>query len=112
MLDQPHPAVLALRSSWDDGSIVTLHNLAPDPVVVPLTVDDLVPGSVLTDLFDADPLSVDDHGRGRVPVGGLRLRLAAGDRARFASTGVAPSSTATGSKIAGRPDRQRSGFGG
>ena len=36
ILDQPHPAVLAHRSTWDDGSLIALHNLGTEPAMVPL----------------------------------------------------------------------------
>lgn len=38
VLDQPHAAVLALCSSVDDAAMITLHNLGPEPVRVPLRV--------------------------------------------------------------------------
>lgn len=38
VLDQPHAAVLALCSSVDDAAMVTLHNLGPEPLRVPLRV--------------------------------------------------------------------------
>ncbi|UKJ62216.1 hypothetical protein H1Q78_13660 [Cellulosimicrobium cellulans] len=36
VLDQPELSVLALRSTWQEASMVTVHNLSPDPVVVRL----------------------------------------------------------------------------
>jgi trehalose synthase len=41
ILDQPHPAVLAHRATWQDASMVALHNLGPDAVTVPLRLADL-----------------------------------------------------------------------
>jgi trehalose synthase len=38
VLDQPHRAVLAHRSTWDDASLVALHNLSAEPCTVPLTL--------------------------------------------------------------------------
>ncbi len=38
VLEQPHAAVLALCSSVDDAAMITLHNLGPEPVRVPLRV--------------------------------------------------------------------------
>lgn len=38
VLDQPHTAVLALCSSVDDAAMITLHNLGPEPLRVPLRV--------------------------------------------------------------------------
>ncbi len=39
VLDQPHAAVLAHRCSWDDASLVAVHNLGAEPRTVPLTLD-------------------------------------------------------------------------
>jgi trehalose synthase len=74
VLDQPHVGVLALRSSWDDGSVVTLHNLAPEAVTVPLTIDDTAEGTVLVDLFAADTLELDERGRLEVALDGYSYR--------------------------------------
>lgn len=38
VVDQPHAAVLALCSVVDDAAMVTLHNLGPEPLRVPVTV--------------------------------------------------------------------------
>jgi trehalose synthase len=40
ILDQPHPSVLAHRSTWQDASMIALHNLGPDAVTVPLHLPD------------------------------------------------------------------------
>jgi trehalose synthase len=39
VIDQPYSHVLAHSCRWDDGRIVALHNLSPEPVSVPLTLD-------------------------------------------------------------------------
>ena len=38
VLEQPHDAVLALRSAVDDAVVITVHNLGPEPVGVPLAL--------------------------------------------------------------------------
>ena len=68
VLEQPHPAVLAHRSTWDDGSMVLLHNLAAEPVTVPLRLGDLEPGSVLVDLLQPGASEADRPGRVEVPL--------------------------------------------
>jgi trehalose synthase len=81
VLDVADPAVLALRITLDEASIVTVHNFAPDPVVV-----DLVPASAgtddrLTDLFSGAVTELSD-GRCSLPLDGYGhtwLRLAAPD---------------------------------
>jgi trehalose synthase len=39
VLEQPNAAVLAHRLTWDDASLVAVHNLAPEAVVVALTIE-------------------------------------------------------------------------
>ncbi len=38
VLDQPRPSVLALRRTWEDASMVSVHNLSAEAVTVPLTL--------------------------------------------------------------------------
>ena len=64
VLEQPYVAVLAHRCTWDDGSIVLLHNASADPMTVPLTLRDLEPGTVLADLLQDG--TVEPDGKGRV----------------------------------------------
>jgi trehalose synthase len=51
ILDQPHASVLAHSCSWDDGRMVALHNLGPEPVAVPLKLDE---EARLVDLLHGD----------------------------------------------------------
>jgi trehalose synthase len=51
VLDQPHSNVLAHRCTWDDTSLVALHNFAAEPCTVPLELKDLDGDSVLNDLL-------------------------------------------------------------
>jgi trehalose synthase len=74
VLEQPHAAVLAHRCTWEDGSIVALHNLGPEPVTVPLRlaqlagdsdvrlVDLLVDGMTQLDPRGAADLALDGYG--------------------------------------------------
>ncbi|HSU35887.1 MAG TPA: alpha-amylase family protein [Propionibacteriaceae bacterium] len=66
IIDQPYAAVLAHRCTWDDGSIVLLHNLAPEAVTVPLALSNWVEGTRLSDLLG--PAAVEYDGRGRLEV--------------------------------------------
>ncbi|MFP3713670.1 alpha-amylase family protein [Puerhibacterium sp. TATVAM-FAB25] len=66
VLDQPHAAVLAHRSTWDDASMVALHNLGPEPVVVPLRLDDCDEGVRLVDLLADDAYDVAADGGAEV----------------------------------------------
>ncbi|MFS0701643.1 alpha-amylase family protein [Cellulomonas sp. 179-A 4D5 NHS] len=54
VLDQPHAHVLAHRSSWGDGSLVAVHNLAAEPVTVPLHLPDLDADVRFVDLLEDD----------------------------------------------------------
>ncbi|MGY1603681.1 alpha-amylase family protein [Geodermatophilus sp. SYSU D00815] len=51
LLEQPHAAVLAHLVRWDDGSMVALHNLGPEPLTVPLTLDGCDASHRLEDLL-------------------------------------------------------------
>jgi hypothetical protein len=62
VLDHPFPAVLALRTTWDDASTITLHNLSGEPVAVPLKLADLPPETRLVDLLQNGRCTVGDAG--------------------------------------------------
>ena len=66
ILDQPYAAVLAHRCTWDDGSIVLLHNLAADAVTVPLALSNWIEGTRLSDLLG--PATLEPDARGRLEV--------------------------------------------
>src|SRR3712207_553527 len=51
LLDQPHPEVLAHLCSWDDGALVAVHNLCPEPRTVPLSLEDCGAEHRLEDLL-------------------------------------------------------------
>src|SRR5690606_33805036 len=74
VLDQPEASVLALRSTWQEASLVTLHNLSPDPVVVPLALGELPEGARLVDLLDADDVEPDPDGKAEVRLDGYGYR--------------------------------------
>lgn len=56
VLDQPDLAVLAHSCTWDDGRIVALHNLGPEPVTVPWPAGET---EAMTDLMHGDRLEPD-----------------------------------------------------
>ncbi len=73
VLEQPHAAVIALCSSVDDASIVTVHNLAAEPVTVPLTVP--VEGAVrLVDVLADSEVDVAEDGSAEVALDGYGFR--------------------------------------
>ncbi len=77
ILDQPHAAVLAHRSTWDDGSMVALHNLAPEPVSVPLELSDCSSEGApvrLVDLLEPGETALDARGRTTLELPGYGYR--------------------------------------
>jgi trehalose synthase len=85
---QPHRTVLAHECSWDERRIVALHNLGPEPCVVPLTLDGCDSTSHLVDLLQDDGVcGIDDAGHTEVSLPGYGyrwLRLMSQDSRRLA----------------------------
>jgi trehalose synthase len=84
VLDQPHAAVLACRRTWDDASMVALHNLGSEPVQVAVRLDDCPPGTRLDDLLRDGGTELDDLGWAELELGRYGHRwlrvVAPGDR--------------------------------
>ena len=74
ILEQPYAAVLAHRCTWDDGSIVLLHNLAADAVTVPVALSNWTEGTRLTELLGTDVGQPDARGRLEVALDGYGYR--------------------------------------
>lgn len=74
VLDQPHTAVLALCSSVDQGTVVTLHNLGSDPVTVSLTLEPSDEERRLVDLLQEGECSVAPDGATEVALDGYGHR--------------------------------------
>jgi len=74
LLDQPNPAVLAHRVRWDDAAIVALHNLAPEPCTVPLTLGPCEAGTDLVDLLCDGVSPIDERGHAEVTLEGFGFR--------------------------------------
>ncbi|GAA1717489.1 alpha-amylase family protein [Isoptericola hypogeus] len=74
ILDQPHDAVLALRSTWQDASMVTVHNLSADPVVVRLQLHMPAPGTRWVDLLDREDCDPGPDGEAEVRLDGYGFR--------------------------------------
>jgi trehalose synthase len=62
VLDQPHPEVLAHLCAWDDGALVAVHNLSPQPRSVPLRLEDCDSSHRLEDLLRTASTPVADDG--------------------------------------------------
>jgi glycosidase len=70
VLDQPERSVLAHRATWDDGTIVPVHNFGPDPVAVPLQLDGCGEGHQLVDLLSGEAWGLDGRGSAEVALDG------------------------------------------
>ena len=74
VLEQPHPQVLAHRCTWDEASVVTLHNLSAEPVTVPLTLPGAKDHWRLLDLLEEGECDLDDDGGVELTVDGYGYR--------------------------------------
>ncbi|GAA4285824.1 alpha-amylase family protein [Georgenia daeguensis] len=74
VLEQPVTAVLAHRCTWDEASMVLLHNLDPESVVVPLTLDDDEEGTLLVDLLQEGECRLDERRRVELALDGYGYR--------------------------------------
>jgi glycosidase len=74
VLVQPHRQVLAHRSTWDEASLVALHNLGSEPVTVPLSLGPCRPTTVLVDLLSDGAVPVAEDGRVEVGLDGYGYR--------------------------------------
>src|SRR5215218_3917968 len=86
VLEQPCPEVLAHLSTWDDGSLVALHNLGAEPRTVPLTLEGCDSTHRLVDLLQAGETSLSDKGTVEIALDGFGyrwLRVVASDSRRL-----------------------------
>ncbi len=86
VLEHPCPEVLAHLSTWDDGSLVALHNLSAEPRTVPLTLEGCDSSHRLVDLLQSGSTTVDDKGRVEIALEGYGyrwLRVVAQDSRRL-----------------------------
>jgi hypothetical protein len=86
VLDQPCPEVLAHLTTWDDGSLVALHNLCAEPRTVPLTLEGCDSSHRLVDLLESGSTSVSDMGTAEISLAGYGyrwLRVVAQDSRRL-----------------------------
>ena len=74
VLEQPHPQVLAHLCAWDDGALVAVHNLAPEPRTVPLHLEGCGSGHRLEDLLVAGSTPVSDDGAVELQLDGFGHR--------------------------------------
>ena len=86
LLEQPHDAVLAHRCTWQDGSVIALHNFSAEPCTVPLELKSLDGDAVLVDLLQPGRTPLED-GRVELTLDGYGyrwLRICRPDELRLA----------------------------
>ncbi|HLM04273.1 MAG TPA: alpha-amylase family protein [Blastococcus sp.] len=86
VLEQPCPEVLAHLCTWDDGSLVALHNLGAEPRTVSLTLEGCDSSHRLADLLRSAETPLSDRGKVEIPLEGYGyrwLRVVAQDSRRL-----------------------------
>jgi trehalose synthase len=86
VLEQPHASVLAHACVWDDGTMVAVHNLGPEPRTVPLTLEDCDSTHRLVDLLQEGSTPISDKGAAEIALDGYGyrwLRVVAEDSRRL-----------------------------
>jgi trehalose synthase len=74
VLEQPHAAVFAHRTSWEDGSLVAVHNLGDEAVTVPLKLTDVPEGCALQDLLEPGTTEIGADGGVELQLDGYGFR--------------------------------------
>jgi trehalose synthase len=74
VVDQPHASVLAHRCTWDEATLVALHNLGPEPLTVPIELAGEDEGTVLADLLCDGEAVLDAKGRVEMALDGYGFR--------------------------------------
>jgi trehalose synthase len=74
VLDQPHVSVLAHRCTWDDGSLVAVHNLGSEACEVPLRLEGCDETHRLVDLLREGTTVLDPKGRATLALDGYGYR--------------------------------------
>lgn len=86
VLQQPHADVLAHTCTWGDGTLLALHNLGPDPRVVPVALQACGAEHRLVDLLVDGETALDPEGRAELRLEGWGyrwLRVVAPDSRRL-----------------------------
>ncbi|NED94498.1 trehalose synthase [Phytoactinopolyspora alkaliphila] len=74
VIDQPYDHVLVHRCSWDESSVIALHNFHAEPCVVPLRLKDENESTRLDDLLQPGSTSLDESGRAEITLDGYGYR--------------------------------------
>jgi glycosidase len=74
VLEQPHASVLAHVCSWDDGTLVAVHNLGAEPRTVSLTLEGCDATHRLEDLLTSGSTPVSEKGEVELALEGYGYR--------------------------------------
>jgi hypothetical protein len=74
IIDTELPHVLVHTTTWEDRSMVLLHNLASEPAIVPFTLEGMEPGTELVDLLSEESCELDADSSTRIPMDGYGYR--------------------------------------
>jgi glycosidase len=74
IIDTELPQVLVHMTTWEDRSMVLLHNLASEPAIVPFTLEGMEPGTELVDLLSEESCELDADSSTRIPMDGYGYR--------------------------------------
>jgi trehalose synthase len=74
VIEQPYRDVLVHRCTWDDASMVALHNLGPKQRTVPIKLDDCDNRCQLVDLLKRGSTPLDGSGKAEVDLDGYGYR--------------------------------------
>lgn len=74
VVEQEHEQVMAHRVTWEDRSMVLLHNLRSEPVTVSFELQDEEVGAELVDLLDEASCVLDSDHTAEVQMGGYGYR--------------------------------------
>jgi glycosidase len=74
VIEQPHPGVLAHQVEGDEGRLVALHNFTAEATTVPLALDGIEPGTMVTSLLEPDEFTWPETGPLEVQLDGYGFR--------------------------------------
>jgi hypothetical protein len=74
VLEHPCREVLAHLCTWEDGALVALHNLGPEPRTVPVTLEGCDSSHRLVDLLQPGNTPIADDGSAELPLEGYGYR--------------------------------------
>jgi hypothetical protein len=74
VLAQPRPEVAAHRLTWEDASLVAVHNLSPQAVTLTIGLPDAAAPCTLLDLLQDGVTALDENGEAEIELDGYGYR--------------------------------------